>query len=176
MALTLLNFDNDIRRLMLNEIDADIAACTLFISPRLSARGIQDYPQLLKDAVARGNDDWLEAQINQFGRLNLTEEKKKPKGGYTTARVPSNAAEVIAVGEFNRFYLRALCITALALGIPALVIYRARFSANPRPESEAKIGTFIEATQLLADLRNNIGVEPAMGLPMVNSGLSAKLP
>lgn len=79
MALTLLNFDNDIRRLMLNEIDADIAACTLFISPRLSARGIQDYPQLLKDAVARGNDDWLEAQINQFGRLNLTEEKKKPK-------------------------------------------------------------------------------------------------
>ncbi|HTW52526.1 MAG TPA: hypothetical protein VME45_11630 [Stellaceae bacterium] len=177
MALTYVDLNDDVRRLMLAEIKRDVAAGTLFFSPRLSPRGLEDYPQLLQDAVASGSDASLEAEINRLGRLNLTEEKRKPGGiGHTTARVPSNAAEIIGSGEFNRFYLRALCIIALDAGVSSLIIYRARPSAHPRPESEAKIDTPIDATQLLADLRNNIGVEPALGLPMVNSGLSARLP
>ena len=48
---------------------------------------------------------------------------------------------------------------------------------NPRPESEAKIGKTIAPQSLLDDLRKNIGVEPALGLPPgPNSGLSVKLP
>lgn len=176
MALTYVDLDETARRVMMAEIDNDIANGMLFTSPRLSPRGVHDYPQLLKDAVAHGTDASLEVEINRMGRLNVTEEKRTPKGRFTTARVPSNAAEIIASGEFNRFFLRALCVIAEQKGVWALIIYRARPSANPRPESEAKIGTQISASQLLVDLRNNIGVEPALGLPMINSGLSARLP
>ncbi len=48
---------------------------------------------------------------------------------------------------------------------------------TPRPGSEEKIGTLIDAKAILHDLRTTPGLEPALGLPPgPNSGLSAKLP
>jgi hypothetical protein len=38
------------------------------------------------------------------------------------------------------------------------------------------IGEMFDASALLADLRVNIGVDPALGLPNINSGLSGCLP
>ena len=65
-------------------------------------------------------------------------------------RASVNAAELIAEGEFNRFYLRALCLAALSQDIPVLVINRARHSDHPRPESEAQIGTHIDVAPPVA--------------------------
>jgi len=91
--------------------------------------------------------------------------------------VPSDAANTLAEGEFNRFYLRALWLKAINNNITHLTIYRAKSVMDPRPESELKINTSINAKQLLNDLRTNIGVDTALGLPPgPNSGLSAKLP
>jgi hypothetical protein len=82
----------------------------------------------------------------------------------------------MAEGEFGRFYLRALCLRALADGTNHLVIYRAKAVMNPRPDSQAKIDTTIDAATLLADLRAHSGVDTALGLPPgPNSGLSARL-
>jgi hypothetical protein len=91
--------------------------------------------------------------------------------------VPATAPETLAEGEFNRFYIRGLCVRALAEGITELVIYRAKQVENPRSESTAKIGLKISAQALLTDLRANPGVDTALGLPPgPNSGLSVKLP
>lgn len=90
-------------------------------------------------------------------------------------RVPENAHETLAEGEFNRFYMRGLCRAAMEDGI-TVEAYRARASANPRPESEALVGREFVPAQLLADLRQHIGVDTAFGLPPgPNSGLSARL-
>jgi hypothetical protein len=57
-----------------------------------------------------------------------------------------------------------------------LKVYRARYSENPRYESEQKIGSFVDAEKLLADLRNNIGIDTHLGVPGgPNSGLSVEL-
>ena len=82
----------------------------------------------------------------------------------------------MAEGEFNRFYVRGLCRRAIEDDIHGLIVYRAKAVAVPRPGSEEKIGTSVDPTAILADLRVAIGVEPALGMPPgPNSGLTVKL-
>lgn len=46
---------------------------------------------------------------------------------------------------------------------------------NPRPESEAMVGSRLPAQALLDDLRTSQGVEPALGLPPgPNSGITVR--
>jgi len=39
-----------------------------------------------------------------------------------------NAHEMLAEGEFNRFYIRALCARAIEDGLPEVTVYRAKRS------------------------------------------------
>jgi hypothetical protein len=173
MPLKLVNLDAQTRPQILAEIDADVRAAKLYYGARLSPRGRQDYPQLLRQTAEIHDDSWLATELRKDGRLNQMEEKRKPKGGTTMAHVPITAPETLAEGEFNRFYIRGLCLRALAEGITHLTIYRAKEVEHPRPESVAKIGQKIPAQALLNDLRANVGVDTAFGLPAgPNSGLS----
>jgi hypothetical protein len=177
MPLNYVNLDERTRALMRDEIAVDIAARTLYTSPRLSTRGAHEWPDLLRHAAATGNDETLAEHLNSDGRLNQLEERRKPTGGVTMVKVPVTAAATLAEGEFNRFYIRALCQRAIEQSVPRLIVYRAKDATSPRRESEEKVGTEIDPQQLLADLRANPGVDTALGLPAgPNSGLSVRLP
>lgn len=172
----LANLDATTRLRMIAEINTDIDGNVLYISPRLSERGRQDYPQLLLDAAEHGDPASLAAELRVSDRLNSTETTTR-KGKTYPKQVPFDAPETLADGEFNRFYARGLCVRAIEANIKYVVVYRAKDVTNPRPESEAKVGQSIDATMLLADLRTNIGIEPALGIPPgPNSGLSVRLP
>lgn len=175
MAFVFENLDSTTKLLMVKEVEADIASNRLFISNRLNQYGKQKYPELLIGAIKNGNDQTLAAELRQ-GCLETTEIKRTPKGGVTTANVPDYAAEMLAEGEFNRFYIRALCLR-IVNGEPAqLEVYRAKQVANPRITSQQKIGKLLDAPALLADLRANPGVDTALGLPAgPNSGLSVRI-
>lgn len=82
---------------------------------------------------------------------------------------------MLAEGEFNRYYIRALCLRAIEEG-KKLKVYRAKEVGNPRSESAVKIGQEVDSQLLLADLRKNIGIDTCFGLPAgPNSGLSVRL-
>jgi len=177
MALTYKNLDERIRELMLDEINLDVSQGTLYLSKRLTEEGKQNYEALLKEAIQNYDDAWLGNELRGRGYMQSSEERRKPTGGFTTARVPATAADTLAEGEFNRFYARGLCLRAIADGIRELVIYRAKEVRNPRAESEQMIGSRRDAKALLEDLRSSIGIEPALGIPPgPNSGLSVYLP
>ena len=177
MDLNLTNLDERTRNLMLEEIEHDVSNGKLYISPRLNIRGQQEYLRLLKEAVTTHNDSWLASQLRMNGLMNTEEQRRKPKGGYTIAQVPVTAPDTLAEGEFNRFYIRGLCLRAMMDGIPELVVYRAKEVGNPRRESEALIGARIPPDRLLQDIRTHPGVDTALGLPPgPNSGLSVHLP
>ena len=90
--------------------------------------------------------------------------------------MPVNAPDVLAEGEFNRFYMRGVCRRAIVESVSKLVVYRAKPVENPRPDSESKLGATVEPSALLADLRANIGIDTFLGLPAgPNSGLCVKL-
>lgn len=171
------NLDDETRRFMLDEVQLDVTNNNLYLSARLSDAGLRDYPDALRNAIRSGNEVTLATVLRGSGRMRLAEERRTRSGGVTTARVPVTAPETLAEGEFNRFYARGLCRRALAEGLKELEIYRGKEVANPRPESQVKIGTRIDAAQLLQDLRSHPGVEPALGLPPgPNSGLTVRLP
>jgi hypothetical protein len=177
MSLNLLNLDKQTRELMLEEVDYALLSNTLYISSRLSETGRRDYSPLLKEAIEKYDETWLAAKLAENGRLNANEQRRKPNGGYTIAKVPSNANQTLGAGEFNRFYARGLCQRAIAHSIPDLVVYRAKEVSRPRPESERLIGTSISPKALLADLRStDQEADTMLGIGNPNSGLSVRLP
>jgi hypothetical protein len=178
MTLYLENLDDRTRRLMLAEMEYDIAHNQLHISPLLSGQGQRDYPNLLREAILEGSDASLAQNLRLHRRLIRTQPRRTPKGGFTMASTPENAAEMIAEGQFNRYYIRALSRRAIEDGIGELVVYRAKKVMHPRPESEELVETTLPPEDLLKDLRAFPGDEPpALGVPAgPNSSLSVRLP
>jgi len=178
MALYFYNLDERTRQLMVHEMDFDVANNQLHISPFLSGQGQRDYPNLLREAMQSGTDVTLADVLRTHRRIfKALPRRNKLKGGYAIAAVPSNAAEILAEGEFNRFYIRALARRAIEDGIPELIVYRAKKARNPRPGSEALVETTVSAKDLLADLRSHPDQPPTLGIPSgPSSGLSVRLP
>lgn len=177
MTLYFHHLDERTRRLMLEEVEYDIAHNQLHISPFLSGQGQQDYANLLREAIRTGHDGTLAQSLGVHRRIHRSLPRRKPKGGFTIVSTPVNAATVLAEGEFNRFYMRALARRALEDGISELVIYRAKQANRPRMQSEVLVETTISAQALLADLRAHPDQPPELGLPSgPNSGLSVHLP
>ncbi|HOQ17515.1 MAG TPA: hypothetical protein PLG49_09160 [Defluviitaleaceae bacterium] len=177
MGIDYKNLDAQTRKFMLKELKMDTDKRTLYISPRLNSMGQSIWAELLKEAIVGHSDDWLATQLNVRGYMKSHEERRLPSGKITVAKVPVNAPEMLAEGEFNRFYARGLCARAIAEGISEVVVCRGKQVRQPRPESQAMIGTRIIPTDLLDDLRRSQGVEPALGIPPgPNSGLTICLP
>lgn len=164
VALAFDDLDDDpTRQLMREEVESDIAAGQLYYRSRLSPQEQKDYPDLLLKATDDGDDETHTAELRKNSRFNAT-EVRNARGGQTVANVPHNAAETLAGGEFSRFYIRALCRRAIEEG-HSLQLYRAKYVANPRAESETKINTVVDPTALLRDLREHHGVDTVLGLP-----------
>lgn len=155
---------------MLEEIELDINNNRLFISKRLNEEGQKNYPSLLKEAVKNGDEESLELNLVQSLFFNTHETIQNGQ----VKSIPRNASKLLCQSEFNRFYIRGICRRAQNERIDQVEIYRGRESSQKRPESEAKIGTFLDATALLEDLRSSIGKEPKL-LPEINSGLTVKI-
>jgi hypothetical protein len=177
MPLHYANLDDETRRYMLKEFDDDVSNGRLYISPRLSAKGREEYPTHLREALEQHDDAWLAGQIRGRELLNAQEPRRTPSGGQTMVKVPVTAPETMAEGEFNRFYCRGLCARVTSSGQGEVEVYRGQQSARPRPESEALIGRRLDAEVVLRDLRSSVGVEPALGVPPgPNSGLTLRIP
>jgi hypothetical protein len=174
MGLAYKNLDAETRCLMFEEIDYDVAAGITYLSNYPAPNGVQTWVELLKQAAQY--DGSFAAQLRKPGVLKLEVERKKPTGGFTMVKVPVTAPETMAEGEFNRFYIRALCRRALKTSNSTVVVYRSRASENPRPESEALIGKVLDASKLLYDLRLSPGADAGLGLAKPNSGISVQLP
>jgi hypothetical protein len=170
------HLDDRTRGLMLDEVDRDIAAGTLYLSDNLSADGRAAYPALLRASAESGDETTLAAGLRT--RLNTHEKPRRLKsGGYSKPPVMrANAHEMLAEGEFNRYYIRAICRRALEDGIGEAAVYRAKQVEHARSASEAMIGERVPVAALLDDLRSHPGVDTALGLPPgPNSGLCVKL-
>lgn len=177
MGLEYRDMDAGVRANMVQEITFDLDRSNLYRSQRLNDEGLRVWADTLKEAARNHNDAWLEAQIRDRRLFKSHESRAKPSGGFTQAQIPVTAPGTLAEGEFNRFYIRGLCLKALAENIPYLIAYRARHSANPRRESEAIIGKKFDPQQLLDDLRSSTGIDTVLGLPPgPNSGLSVTIP
>lgn len=174
MGLHFENLDADTRALMLAEINADAAGRGLYTSNYLNDHGAERWPTLLRDAAGDGTDVSLAGALNAERCFKEKVERRKPKGGFTLAAVPYTAAQTLAESQFNMYYMRALACRALSTKTP-LTVYRAKEVEKPREESERLIGTQLDPGMVLESLRATLGVEPSIGIPLPNSGLTVRL-
>lgn len=159
--------DEGVRTLMLDEIDSDIAQNKLYMSKVLKPGYKNVYIDLLKEAVSNGDSDSLADEIvNNSCLLEYKMTKSGPR------KVPKDAHTKLAEGEFNRFYIRALCMKAIEDNFE-LEVNRAKDVRNARSTSQELIGQTVDPKQTLEDLRKNIGKYTSSGIPGgPNSGLS----
>lgn len=174
MPLKYDNLDPVTRTFALAEFDRDVERGALTISSRIRPTKTQEYESLLREALAYYDDRWLEDRVD--GMVVDFELRHTPSGATTTAKLPSYAPRVLAEGDFNRYYMRGVCARSIAEGRGVVEVYRARVSAEPRPESQELEGQRLDAETLLEELRTAYSdpeAEPTLGKP--NSGLSARL-
>jgi hypothetical protein len=182
MAFRFFDLGGSTRSFMAQEVDRDTTQGILYLSPRLTDRGRRDWPELLRAAAREGDETTLAEKLRGTGRLSEVESRRsradRGRGRIQVVRVPNTAAATLAEGEFNRFYIRSLCLRALEEGIAEVVIYRAKAVDNPRPESARLVGSRRRAAELLDELRGQPGEgEPTSRVPGgPNSGLSVRLP
>jgi len=173
MSLVYEDLNHSLRAGMQAEISDDIRTGVLYMSPRLTLAGRSRWPQLLLDAAAKYDDNWLAAEVRVL--LNQKETSTSSKGKIFEKEVPVNAHETLAEGEFNRYYIRAACLTAIGLS-SKLEVYRGKQVEHPRNESTAMLGRLMDPHSLLIDLRKSNGIESSLGLPPgPNSGLTVRL-
>lgn len=174
MAFAYRDLDEKTRNLMLQELEFDLQNDKVYISGRLNDHGESNYLSALRTAISSGNDQTLAVQI-RTGYLKANETYTR-NGKVHTRRLDPNAANMLAEGEFNRYYMRALCRRVMEFKNGSLIVYRAKEVSNPRSGSQTKIGEEVNPQSLLLDLRENIGIDTFLGLPAgPNSGLSVYL-
>ena len=158
--------------LMVEEIALAQRSGNIYSSTRFNDIGSRGWVQWLTTAAQHHDEHWLAYQLEAAGAMKHLETKRaRLTAGYTVAHVPDTAAETMAEGQFNRFYMAALCRRAIADGKPSVRVYRAKQRGEPRPESRALEGTSRDANTLLEELRSR-ELSLKCDLLKPNSGLS----
>lgn len=174
MGLNYLSLDATTRQYMLAEFKYDLDCDNCYLSKRFNDFGKTCFVEIMPSHIKEGSDDTL-AEALKIKDCFLTHEERRTKSGTILAKIPDTASQTFAEGEFNRFYIRSICLRAMEEN-KAIIVYRARISTNPRSDSEFLIGQTPSPESLLNDLRNNKGIDTSLGLPNgPNSGLSIKL-
>jgi hypothetical protein len=106
MGLNYVNLDDRTRSCMI----AECALGPLYESPRMHGQGKAAWPAVFEEAITKHNDDWLAGQII-VRRMLSNQEQYKAKNGQTSWRNVNIefSAQILAQGEFNRYYLRWSC-------------------------------------------------------------------
>ncbi len=171
MPLQYENLDPTTRRHAIAELDSDFASGAFHASERLRPEAVGEYKRLLSEALRYYDDLWLEDQADD---LVIEEETRRTRsGGLTTVKLPQMATRMLAEGDFNRYYMRGVCLRAIDEGRQVVEVYRARLSLEARPESAEIEGKRYPAQEILDELRGVEPVFPRLGRP--NSGLSVRL-
>jgi hypothetical protein len=174
MPLHYENLDPTTRRYALSELEEDLANETFHASERLRPTKITEYQHLLHEAIRYYDDRWLEERADEM--LVDFEMRRTPSGGETTAKLPDMAARMLTEGDFNRYYMRGVCVRSIEDGRQVVEVYRARLSLEPRKESAELEGHRLPAQEVLDYFRGQPATDPAMNaLGRPNSGLSVRL-
>lgn len=174
MKFNFTHLDEHTRKLMMDEIARATVNGQIYFSARFNAIGSKKWVAWLTEAAEFHDEHWLAYQIQSSGGMKDFEERAMPRGEYSKVHVPYSAAETMAEGQFNRFYIAGVCRRALEASQSQVRIYRACHRDEPRPESQALEGMMTDAQTLLEQVRNK---QASFGCAMLkpNSGLSVQL-
>jgi hypothetical protein len=144
----------EIRYLMLEELKLSFDEGEFYYSKQFDELGYREYPRIFLDALASGNPDTLDNALNQPG-IFLPNTARK-------------SAQAFIWDEFNKYYMRALCLWVLQHPAYEVIKVRGRDSATHRSSSDARFGHTENPKRFLEVLRGTPKINPFGA----NSGLT----
>ena len=159
---------------MEDEYNLDKIQNRIYFSPRLTEEGVDRYSKFLQNALSYGTKEWLAEKLREAHVIKDHEKLLNPLGGIREVKVPASAPDILAEGEFSRYYLRAVCRQAIKEGIIHLEIISNSPSDTISDKEKAKIGRIVNPKDLLDDLRQNSYVNTRFGIPSPKSGLTVR--
>ncbi len=164
------------RKLMVAELEADIASKSLHVNEWVQDEHHDTYIELLKSALQSGTEFDLEQEVRSKGILKERYTWHRPDGRTATVKVPEMAAKNLACGDFNRFYMRAICLKAKSQKQKEATVYRAMKTEHHMLESNSKVGNPVEVDELMKSLKRGESLESYLRLPPGPiSGLTIKV-
>jgi hypothetical protein len=123
--------DSTTRQHMQREFEAEWSGPNPYVSRALSTKGREAYPGLMRQAIASGNEESLASAMASPDLWNPKESYER-KGVVRERDVNfRQAAERLALSEFNTWYVRGLARRLMNEGVASCQAYRA---AQPRWE------------------------------------------
>lgn len=165
-----LKLDKRTRDLMCEEILRAKESDNIYFSTRFNEIGQKNWIRLLRTAAEQFDEHWLAFQLEMAGAMKHLKPQKKP-WDYTLEYEPDSSIGILATGQFNRFYMIAICRRALEDNEQFVIVYRAKQRREPREESQILEGTSRDANDLLQELRNK-ELCLKCEISRINSGLS----
>jgi hypothetical protein len=162
------HLDERNRALMLSEFERDKSEKRVFFDARLKGDIHSQYLGSLERALSAGTPESFAAEIKGGEYLSALELRRQ---GSTEveARVPITYPQTLAEAEFNRYYMRAVCLRAMQDGL-AIEVYRAKPVSKPRPPA-----TETWTPEALLEHLRMTNISVAGAFPGANSGKSIRL-
>ena len=125
MAMNFEELDDATRRCMLEEFELEMAGDNPYFGQNLSLRGREIFPELMSEAIQRGNEETLAAALNRTALWNSAEQYVR-QGVIHERRINvQQQSERLALTEFNTWYVRGLARRLLNEGETQCQVYRA---------------------------------------------------
>lgn len=131
MPMNFEELDEKTRRCMLLEFEAEEASGKAYRGRNLSAAGRTAFPALMREALKTGNEETLASALANPSQWNPTEVYVRDGVPRTRSVNTNQAAERLAVTEFNTWYVRGLAKRLMDEGVKQCQVYRA---AEPKWE------------------------------------------
>ena len=123
------DLDDETRKWMLVEFEAE-ENNEPYRPTRLNDVGLRKFAEIMRRAIQTGDIQSMEAEISSD---YLQSSELRTRNGKTfSAKVPDDAAHVIAHGEFTTWYTRGLARRLIEEGAKTCEIYRAETASDPR--------------------------------------------
>ncbi len=169
------NLNDETREHIVEALREAETSGNLYYGPHLKESARERFAALLKEAAEGHDGHWLGEQLNRQELMNKTEKHRTKAGKEVIQKMPAEAAENLAEGQFNRFYMLGLCEWAEFNGVTHLQVYRAKKLESPRPEAEYMVGKLIPVDDIESQLKERDQSLYSM-LADASAGLSVRIP
>ena len=170
------NLEGTTRRYMLEELEEDVREGRVVLNPLLTERGRAEYADLLAEALRHHDPSWLGSELRSGRRMHIAVEDADVRKGLPE-ELPVHEPDVLAEGDFNRYYVRGMCRRALAEGIDELrivkltkgpyasFVYQSGGLPGDERERTVDVANRVDPKWLLEKLREDPDEEMDFGIP-----------
>ena len=160
MGMAFEELDTKTRDLMLSEFEAEQTGGNPYVSKGLSAEGRAAFPACMREAIKHGDEATLAASLTRADCWNPTEHYVR-KGIHRERRVNvRQAAERLALTEFNTWYVRGLSKRLMDEGVKHCQVYRAAIPKWEPSECQIHEGRILPVEEIYRGHRVKYWPEP----------------